>query len=426
MKKVCFLTDMYVDMAAYSLQIILRGQLRMLLNAGYSPIVIADEGFKGKEEGIWTEVEMRYLPPPKERKNDVEFYPELQDDIVKIGRGLKTALEGVDVVITHDMIYQSSMLPYNYAARLWAENHTDVQWLNWVHSATPSPVWTKQDTRLEPLQRHFPNSLTVYPNHWDTPRVQRSYKCQPHEVAVVPHFTDLPTYWGFQDITKKLIAEKELMSADVILVYPIRLDRGKQVEYVIRTAAGIKEFGRTVRAVIVDFHSTGGDKVTYRDELKVLQADLKLTSDDVIFTSEFDKSLELEAPREVVADLMHLCTAFVLPSVSETYSLIAQEAAASGALLVLNFDFPPFRSIYGENAIYCKFSSAIDVMTGETGRTDTKYNDIDEYFRGVAGGILYEVSTNKVLAQRVRIRKERGLDYVFKQFMEPLFYSKTG
>ena len=237
MKKVCLLTDMYDDLEAYSLQIIARGQLRMLLNAGYEPIVIADEGFRGKEKGIWTEVEMRYIPPPKERKNDVEFYPELQDDIVKIHRGMEAALEGVDVIIDHDLIYQASMLPHNYAARLWAENHTEVQWLNWVHSATPSPVWTMQDARLEPLQQHFPNSLTVYPNHWDTPRVQRAYKCQPHEVAVVPHFTDLANYWGFQDVTKRLVVEKGLMSADVILVYPIRLDRGKQVEHVIRTAA---------------------------------------------------------------------------------------------------------------------------------------------------------------------------------------------
>ena len=164
----------------------------------------------------------------------------------------------------------------------------------------------------------------------------------------------------------------------------------------------------------------------YRDELKALTADLKLNSDEVTFTSEFDESLRLEAPREVVADLMHLCTAFVMPSVSETYSLIAQEAAASGALLVLNRDFPPFRSIYGPDAVYFKFSSAVDMMTGEDGATTTSYDDIGGYFQGVAGRIIYEIDGNKVLAQRVRVRKERGLDYVFKQFIEPLFYAREG
>jgi hypothetical protein len=144
------------------------------------------------------------------------------------------------------------------------------------------------------------------------------------------------------------------------------------------------------------------------------------------FTSEFDKSLEMRVPREMVADLMHLCNVFVQPSVSETYSLITQEAALCGAFLVLNRDFPPFRSIYGANAAYFQFSSAIDALTGMDGHTATEYADIDAYFHDIALRVLYELDRNPVLAQNRRIRMERNPDYVFRRFIEPLFYSRDG
>ena len=43
---------------------------------------------------------------------------------------------------------------------------------------------------------------------------------------------------------------------------------------VLRTAAALKRQGRSVRAICLDFHSTGGDKVTYRNWLKGLAIDL--------------------------------------------------------------------------------------------------------------------------------------------------------
>ncbi len=396
----------------------------MLLENGYQPVAVVDESFK--PERVWQDVELRRIPPPKERKNHIEFYPQLDDDIVKTKRALNEALVDADVIITHDLIYQCAMLPLNYAARWWQQDNPTPVWLNWVHSATPSPVWTTQDPKLDKLQRHMPNSKICYPNAWDVPRVQRAYRCGPGDVAVVPHPTNIVEYLGFQDITKRLVRERDLLSADVILVYPVRLDRGKQVEYVMRTAKGLKDFGKSVRVVCVDFHSTGDDKVVYREDLKTLGIDLGFNEVELTFTSEFDKSLHLRAPREVVRDLMLLCNVFVMPSVSETYSLIAQEAGLCGAFLVLNRDFPPMRSIYGEQAAYYQFGSAVNALTGEEGATTTTYENIDDFFRAVAGRIAYELEYNPVLAQRTRIRKERNPQHVFKKYIEPLFYFSDG
>ncbi|NIV35936.1 MAG: hypothetical protein GWN58_42745, partial [Anaerolineae bacterium] len=219
MKTVTLLTDFYEADSTYSLNIIAESQLNMLLANGYQPVAVVDESFKPQR--VWCDVELRHIPTPKERKNHIEFYDGLDDDIVKTKRALDEALVDADVIITHDLIYQCAMLPLNYAARWWqSENPTPV-WLNWVHSATPSPVWTTQDTRLEKLQRHMPNSKVVYPNSWDVPRVCRAYRCETDDVAVVPHPTNIVDYLGFQDITKRLVRERDLLSADAILVYPV-------------------------------------------------------------------------------------------------------------------------------------------------------------------------------------------------------------
>jgi len=81
------------------------------------------------------------------------------------------------------------------------------------------------------------------------------------------------------------------------------------------------------------------------------------------------------------------------------------------------------RDIYGKDAAYYQFSSAIDIATGMDGATRTEYGDIGEYFTGIALRIAYELDNNPVLSQQRRIRKERNPDYVFRRFIEPLFHA---
>jgi hypothetical protein len=126
----------------------------------------------------------------------------------------------------------------------------------------------------------------------------------------------------------------------------------------------------------------------------------------------------------MVRDLMLLSNVFILPSRSETYSLVAQEAILCKNFIILNFDFSPMRSIYGENAKYFKFSSGIDALSGMDGETNTKYGDEDAYFGYIARYINYELANNRVLALNTKIRKERNLKTVFRNHLEPLLYGK--
>jgi hypothetical protein len=202
----------------------------------------------------------------------------------------------------------------------------------------------------------------------------------------------------------------------------------------------MKEFDLKVRLIIVDFHSTGGDKLTYRDRLKEVAIDYGLNESEITWTSEASEEWTHEVPQNVVRDFFLLSNVFILPSISETYSLIAQEAMLAGNVVVLNQDFPPFRAIYGDNPIYRKYSSAFDVMAdldqGQTKhtRTTTKYGSDDlpdearknaerEYHKITAGMINVRLK-NPEQAQKTWVRKERNLTAVFKKYLEPLFYNE--
>src|SRR3990167_5186376 len=439
MKNVAIFTTFSEISEAYSLNRIVKDQLKMLLDHGYKPTVIVAEPFEPK--GIYADKNVTIkriplVPVHNEVKKDESF----EDDVQELYVALKEVLQHADVVITHDVIYQNAALKHNFAARKIASEFPKLKWLHWIHSAT-SPVTLSNlrpyftDEYLQTISKPFPNSFFYVFFDYSVPRVASNFNVSDDLVRVVHHPSDLSEVYGLTPEIYDLARKRDIFSADAICIYPIRLDRGKQVEYVIKTMACLKEFNLKVRVVIVDFHSTGGDKVTYRDELKAMAIDWGLNSEELIWTSEVKDEWNAEINHEHVMSLMRLSNVFIMTSVSESYSLITQEAGLNKAVVVLNFDFPPFRDIFGPNAIYRKYSSAIDVLNGQDGNTNTKYgpnNASDEerkshekkYHIDTAGQIASKLRSYKDLALSIFLRKYRNLDYIFKNEFEPLLYEK--
>jgi len=183
--------------------------------------------------------------------------------------------------------------------------------------------------------------------------------------------------------------------------------------------AGCKANEMTSHVVFCDFQSTGGDKVDYRNDLKDLAEELGV-ADRVTFLSEFEESATMEVSHEVVLELFTLSNVFALPSKSETYSLIAQEAMLKGNLCLLNHDFSPFRQIYGKNALYKQFDGANIAFSGQDGEIQTKHEPIEEYYRSLASNIRYYLENEHVLRSKTWVRTKRNPDYVFRTYIEPL------
>jgi glycosyltransferase involved in cell wall biosynthesis len=369
--------------------------------------------------------------------NEVKKDPSFDEDVKAIADKLDVILKDKDVVLTHDVVYQPAALKHNFAARSIADKHPHLRWLHWIHSAT-SPVTLGAlrphfgDEYLNLITKEFPNSYYIFFNDYSKPRIASNFNVKQDIVKTVHHPTNIYGFLGISDEVADISDKKKILSADAVCTYPIRLDRGKQVEYVVKTMAMLKEFDLSVRVVIVDFHSTGGDKVAYRDMLKNLAIDWGLNAQEITFTSEAREEWQVEVPNHVVRDFQLLSNVFIIPSVSESYSLVTQEAALTKQVVVLNQDFPPFRDIFGSDAIFRKYSSGIDVLTGLDGRTTTAYgpdNVSDEerrtyekiYHKETAGLIAARLK-HPELALATKLRKERNLDYVFKHELEPLLY----
>ena len=436
-KRITIFTTFSEISEAYSLNRVVQDQLKMLLNSGYTPSVIVADSFEAS--GIYADprVTLKRIPFVSVH-NEVKKDETFDDDIKVLELSLEEVLKDTDVVITHDVIYQPAALKHNVAARRVAEKLPGLTWLHWIHSATSpmtlinlKPYFEEEYVNL--LTKPFPNAYYVFFNHYSIPRIAEEFGVSQEVVRVVHHPSDLKEVFGLSDDISEFVNKKKIYEADAICVYPIRLDRGKQVEHVIRTMACMKDFNLSVKIIIVDFHSTGGDKVTYRDELKAMAIDWGLNQDELIWTSEYKDEWHAEIPHTDVTALMRLANVFIMPSKSESYSLITQEAGLNKSVVVLNFDFPPFRDIFGPNAIYRKYSSNIDIMNGMSGNTNTAYgpgnasdqerhNHERKYHTETAGMIANKLLTYKDLALSIFLRKYRNLNYVFKNELEPLFY----
>lgn len=424
MKKVCILTQFSSYSEAYSLNRVVMNQIRMLVDNGYKPVVIVGKHFEPVKDYTLPQVELRRIPDVPV-SNEVKCDATFDQDVGALERELAKALEGVDVCITHDIVYQPASVKHLVASKRIAKRRKGLRWLHWIHSAT-SP-YTLQNLRphfvdeyANLIKERFPNSFYIFFNHYSIPRIANNFQIGDDDVKVVHHPTDIKMFYKITDPSWSLIKRKKMLSADVICTYPIRLDRGKQVEKVIKTIAAFKQLDKTVRLVIFDFHSTGGDKVKYRDECKQIAADWGLNEWDLTWASEESADWNVEVPYEVIADFMKLSNVFVMPSVSESYSLITQEAGLSGVAMAANFDFPPFRDIFGWYPHYHKFSSNIDLMTGLDGDTTTTPKNEKQWYLDVARTLNYTLEHDRSLAMKTFLRKHRNLDAIFKHELEPL------
>ena len=441
-KRVCIFTTFDSFSPAYSLCRIAVDQIKMLVAGGYHPTVIVQDGFEPVGPFAFPEVTLKYIPNVA-CHNEVKKDETFDEDVDAIEAALSEILKDIDVVISHDVIYQNAALKHNFASRRVAKKMPNLLWLHWIHSATSPvtlnalrPIFT--DAYLELVQTPFPNSLYVFFNDYSVPRVARDFGVDQEKVRVVHHPSDIGEVLGLTKDVKKFAQEKGLYQKDVVSVYPCRLDRGKQVEMVIKTVAMLKDFDLSVVVIVVDFHSTGGAKLTYRDELKNIAIDWGLNSEELIFTSEANEDWGTELPYEDTMAIMRLGNVFIQASKSESYSLITQEAGILKNVVVLNQDFPPFRDIFGPDPIYKKYSSNFDVqadLAEGTGNTNTEYGPENaspderkehekKYHRGTAGLINTRLK-HPEMAFSTRLRKHRSLEAIFKKELEPLFFSEV-
>jgi glycosyltransferase involved in cell wall biosynthesis len=416
---VFILTNFSQYLKSYSPIIVVSEQIKQLERAGYQPIMITTEGWEPPEDSIFFHVKTEHLYPSGGHDQVDDIF---EQDVLDIYARLNEIIPDGSIVLTHDLIFLPDYVKHNIAARRLAGKKPGIKWIHTVHSAT-SPNTLIQERAIygpqykELLLSKFPNSIVSYPNAQDIPRVAENFSYEQDQVVEIPHSTD-PTE-GMSRLVKRLYDEKKLGDPQILVIAPMRLDRGKNPGMIVRLMKGCLDAGVSSHLVFCDFQSTGDDKVVLRNETNDLAKELGV-ADRVTFLSEFDAEAMLEVEHKTVLDLFTLSNVFMCPSRSETYSLTTQEAMLKGNFCILNQDFPAFRQIYGKNAIYRQFDGAEVDFSGRDGKTVTDHSDINGYFRDMAVALRYYLENDKVLRAKTWVRTQRNPDAVFRNYLEPL------
>lgn len=421
-KNIVILTNFQAYLRSYSPIIVVQNQLEMLLKHGYEPTLLVNEGWNPPESSVFAQVKTIRLTPVVIDGQQID--EQFERDVDVLYEELKNAIANNSVVITHDLIFLPDYVKLNVASRRLASENPAIHWLHWVHSATNPNDLIRERSMFagqyaEHLGEKFPNSMVCFPNAYDIPRVASNFNYEENEVVEVPHSTN--PVEGMAPIVQRVYEAKQLGKAQVIMIYPIRLDRGKACEAIVWFMYGCKVNDLTSHAIFCDFQSTGGDKVTYRTELKKLAKKYGV-ADRITFLSEFEESAQMDISHDAILDFFTLSNVFALPSKSETYSLIAQEAALRKNLCFLNQDFGPFRQIFGKGALYKQFFGSNIAFSGMNGEITTTHENTGNHFSDIARATKYYLENNPILYGNAKARTTRNPDYVFETYIQPLLY----
>jgi len=409
-KQVAILTDILNFDPAYSICRVVADQCKMLVRNGYTPRLLVRSGFHHLHDNAYAGAEIVELDHGDSIGNNEVVITETIDlDVFRLQKQMTEALADVQVVLTHDLIYQENLWLAHLVAKRIAHERGDLHWLHWVHSSTKKDVWKKTKQYRKEMQQSFPNSHLVAMHPEEVNRKGTLFGYEWDKIDIIPNPVDFLA--DFHPAAVQAVEKLDLMRADIVGIYPCRLDRGKQPHVLIEVFAGLQDMGYDARVVIVDLHSTAGDKADYRKQMQTLAEKRKVP---VLFTS----SLEGEEngapynyciPHKAVMDLMQLADVLVHPSMSECDPLILPEAAWARCGLVLNFDLPVFRQ-YDGRVLFGKFSSSVDVNTGMPGGTKVEYGNRAQYMRGIAAAIAYEMEQNPAHFLHRKARQERSLE----------------
>lgn len=392
---------------AYSLVSVVRDQLVSHVKNGYTPILFVLEDFID-EDKVPEGVEIRKIVPriilePYQGVNVPEC---VKEDVAKIKEALIEHAKDIEIMLTHDIIFIDTYLPYNIGLR---EAELSCKFFHWIHSA-PSPRQEFKNN-LHANRYTLPaNSKLVYLNNDKTIHLAEMYGTYLKNVKVIHNSRDPRTFWDLDPFVSNLIDKYDLLSKDIISIYPVstpRMVAGKQIDVVIKIHKALRALGYKTALIVPNAHANA------EEHKKLAQ---ERASTDVIFTSLQDDKYEHGVSSKIVSDLFRLSNVFIFPSISENCSLVLLEAMLSGNLLVLNRDCSGLQEFGGNNAIYLKFGN-IDMGI----RNEEDALNKDEYLTDVAKIIKSEFENNKALKAKSLAFQKFNYDTIFSK-IEELYY----
>ena len=409
----------------YSLVNVVMEHLKMLLSAGINVKVLVSEDCPDDDRtGIFADLRLRWVKVTNRLNGkqiiwndyslpDGTVHDTFEEEADTIAKDFENALADVQVCIMHDIHYQGWHLIHNAAIRKARQNLPNVKFIAFTHSAPVNrplnPEW--------PFSYRYcgmPDTTYVYPTYSGLSALAKQYNVPEGRCRVVNNSLDLMSYMGEE--VRSLHNEVDLLSPDILIIYPGRLTTGKKFEKVASLAGVIKKKTEsTVRVVFCDFPSMDIDPDLYKSVVIQVGCFYGLSKDDVLFTS--DLGYPNGFPRSGVLELFALSNLFICPSYSESFGLTVLEAAGKGNFLVLNEAVPALEEIGKKLRAYFMRWDARNFGFD----TKEEYKPSEQsYLEEHAGRIVNLMRDDTTLYAKTITRQKYSPQWVWYNQLEPL------
>ena len=423
--KVAILTMFNGLSPTYSLVNVVAEHLKMLLDAGFIPRVLVCEDCPDEDrQGIYADERIEWVKITN-RLNDkqIQWYDySMPDGSVHdtffeeaevVAADLQCHLTDVDVCMMHDILYQGWHLLHNVAVRKAQENLPHVRFIAISHSAPvnhPPHATYPLSCRYSPM----PHTVFVYPSYSGISALAKQYRVPEGRCRVIYNTIDLISFMSAD--VQAIHRQFDLLSPDILIVYPGRLSPGKKFEKVASLAGAItKKTELSVKVIFCDFASGEIDPIKYKLAIRKYGEFYGLPENCLAFTS--DLGYPNGFPRAGVQELFTLSNLFICPSYSEAFALSVLEAAARGNFLVLNEAVPALEEAGKQLKAYFMRWDARNFGY------DTKENykpSEQVYMEEHALRIVDQMRDNAVLQSKTLIRNKFSPHWVWENQLQPL------
>ena len=280
--------------------------------------------------------------------------------------------------------------------------HHDLAWTNELYR---SQVHDGYPWNL--LREAWPNVQNVTVSKTRQIELAELYGIDQNSIEVIPPGIDPAGFFRWTDLTRHLADKLNFLSADLILLLPVRITKRKNIELGLRVLAEVRQQTQLDARLIVSGppgpHNPAND--AYLQSLLKLRRELEL--DQVAhFLYECgtpDGGDRLLIPDETLADLYTLSDALFFPSQQEGFGIPIIEAGLT-RLPIFCADIPPLH---------------------ETGQAEAHYFAPDAEPIGLAQLIGRELNANHAYRLQSRVRRKYTWRGIFIDRIEPLLKKRA-
>lgn len=326
----------------------------------------------------------------------------------QLATSLAPLLQTIDTLIVHNVFTKHFNLPLTAALFQLLDEGIIRHCLAWNHDFT----WTSPNSRSKVfegwpwdlLRTNRPNVFPVVVSEARRQQLADLYNCPLEAIRVVYNGVDAAEMWGLSPIGSELADRLSLLSADLIMVMPVRVTQAKNIEFALEIVAALKDQGIAVKLVVTgppDPHDA--QSMAYYRSLQKQRTELGLDDNfHFVFESGPDPDQPFLIDMDVVGDLYRMADLLFMPSHREGFGMPVLEAGLIGLPVVVSNVVPAAVEIGGAEVL------RFDLDTPPT-----------SLVQQISERILNEPGMR--LARRVRQRYT--WDAIFRLDIEPLLHN---